>query len=324
MRCMASLVAVLALGSLLAPGAFGAAGKSGHFTGAFFGSPGTTFSFSLAKSRLRLEVEADDEGQVTVAISDGPRVNVYLAPGTVSKEGEIDSALGRFGRVAMEFRPRGRPKFEKPFPGCHGKPTVTQAGVFVGRFRFRGERDFAEFEAGHAGGEMVTTSRWHCRHEGGGGEAPETEPSEEAVLRAQVPNGHLSFYAAGHRRAVLRGTSFIASEASRMGRVFEVRDAFALSKSKKAFEFDPALTSATVRPGWPFHGTGVFEDLDGGATWTGSLSVSFLGGQASLTGSRFEAGLSRPKTVEGGSFTGSFFRIQRFLRRVERRPLSLP
>jgi hypothetical protein len=294
-----ALTAALGLAALSTSVAPGAAGKAGStvIVGTFAGGSGTSFSLSLKdEAGLHLNVEAESDGFVVLSVSRRRRSNIYVTRGAVSRDGDVKARFAHFGRVAIEFRPVGKPKPEEPFPSCHGKPSLRQAGVFVGRIRFHGERGFAEFDADRARGEMVKTSPWHC---GGGGDngEPEADREEEAVLDVSTPNGNLSFYASGRKSPPPRlGPIFFATASQKFGRVLEIRDAIAFPRSPKNFEFDETLSVATVRPGWPFHGTGVFQrGADGVASWTGSLRVSFLGGDEALTGRRFEASLEHPK-----------------------------
>jgi hypothetical protein len=294
-----ALTAALGLAAISTSAALGAPeeARSAVVTGAFAGVSGTSFDLSLKdEAGLLLSVEAEGDGFVVLSVSDGRRVNVYATRGAVSKDGDVKARFAHFGIVAIEFRPRGKPRPEEPFPGCHGKPLVRQAGVFTGRIRFHGERGFAEFVADRARGEMVKTPPWHC---GGGGHhgEPEAERDEEAVLEASTPGGNVGFYATGRRSTSPRlGSIFFATAIRRFGRLLEIRTAVASPRSPKSFEFDDTLSAATVHPGWPFLGTGVFQrGADGVASWTGSLRVSFLGGDEALTGGRFEASLEPPK-----------------------------
>lgn len=316
--------------TLLAPGAQASPPKRGVFT---FPASGPKYEFSLRdKAGFRLRMEADPEGSVTLSVSRHRQSNAYLVRGKVSKDGDIAANLGRFGRVAVEFRPAGKPKSEKPFPGCHGGPAVTETGVFVGQVRFRGEGGFVAFAAARARGEVKSNPRWKCPglgHGGGGGKEPESQEREqEAVLSASRPDGSLGLVAIGARGREFSPSLFFASSHRRYGSLFEFRSAFAVARSPQGFEFDEGLTSATVRPGAPFHGSAAFQRgaADSADSWTGSLRVSFLGGDEALTGGRIEASLTRPpKSGSAGIFVITESRgRQALLRRAELRSLSLP
>jgi hypothetical protein len=68
-----------------------------------------------------------------------------------------------------------------------------------------------------------------------------------------------------------------------------LRFAAALGGSE-TFVFDESLTSATVRPPFPFTGSGSFlRNPDGSISWTGTLAVSLPGlGSVQLTGGKAE------------------------------------
>jgi hypothetical protein len=84
-------------------------------------------------------------------------------------------------------------------------------------------------------------------------------------------------------------TLYLAVTEESKGSMAEVRYAAVVARSK-TFVSDDALTSATVRPPAPFHGTGSYAAApDGTKSWTGSLSVSFPGApRFPLTGPQFE------------------------------------
>jgi hypothetical protein len=287
-----------------------------------FPASGPTFSFELRdRAGFQLAVEADEEGFASLSVSRSGQSNTYFTKATVSRQGGIAADFARFGRVSVDFKPLGRPLREAPFPGCHGGPTVTVPGLFVGAIRFHGEGGFARFGAGRVHGEERTTPRWVCRG-GGGSNGGQQEEGKDTLLNASTPDGGLDFAAIG--APAFPGALFFAVSHRSYGRVSESRTAIATSKSPASFQFDEGLTEATVRPGGLFQGTASFQTGSAAApaTWSGSLRVSFLGGDTALTGGRIEATLTHPGSSGSGSSTGTFFSGRR--PRVGGRPLPLP
>jgi hypothetical protein len=286
-----------------------------------FPASGPTFSFELRdRAGFHLAVEADEEGLASLSVSRGGQSNTYFTKADISKKREIAADFARFGRVSVDFKPTGWPRREAPFPGCRGGPTVTVPGLFVGAVRFHGEGSFARFSAGRVHGQEQTTPRWVCP--GGGSNGGQQEEGKATILTASTPGGGISFDAIGAPE--FPGALFFAVSRRSYGRVSESRAAIATSKSPASFQFDEGLTEATVRPGGLFHGTASFQRGSAPApdSWSGSLRVSFLGGDAALTGGRIEATLSHPGSSRGGGSTGAFFDGRR--PRVGPRPLSVP
>lgn len=276
---------------------------------------GPQYGFRLEHGKFRLELSAEPEGGVDIAVSRGgshgtDSSNVYFdtARGQVSSDGRMDADLGSFGAVDLAFHPRGVPLHEKfPVPGCHGRPRLDQRGVFTGRFRFRGEGGYVSVSAGRIAGKSVTSFRQTCTESGGGRTPSQEHQSEAAELTASTPDGSLSLEAIGIpiEGGPTLGVAF-ASSTRHFGKIIEIRSADASRRG--GFEFDEGLTSATLDLGAPFEGSATFERGSSGApTWTGDLRVDFLGGSEKLTGGGIEASLQHLKSGGSGSFAGSFF-----------------
>jgi hypothetical protein len=327
--------AALALGAVLvlaasAPPAASAAGASPRSRdptprSVVFPGSAPTYELTLrhrGPRHLRLELQASTDGLLVLSVRGHDRINVYIAQARVSATGGIHARLGHLGRLALRFAARGRARRNQAFPGCRGKPELTQPGDFAGLLAFRGESGFFTARVHRARGSVVTTHAVRCPGGGDGRGGSESEAEAgEAVLDASTPSGGIDFLAAGSHRGTIAGASiFVASQSRQLGPVRELRAAFTVNRALRAFEFDDALTTATVRPGGPFRGTATFQREPGGAgVWTGSLRAAFFGGGVALTGGRIEASLERPRT--DGSFTGS---VSRSLRRVGGRMLSIP
>jgi hypothetical protein len=184
---------------------------------------------------------------------------------------------------------------------CNGYPVPGERGVFSGTVRFRGEGGYVELDAARALGKTARFSHWNCgpgngltsRVTGLDGEEEEEEPGSYATLRAATPGDRRSFTAIGGEPDVVGIQFFGARMIERRGSIRVVRETY-MTASVQGFSFNPSLTSAIAQPPEPFRGIGAFQlNPDGSRTWTGSLSVSFLGREhVALVGPRFDAHLA--------------------------------
>jgi hypothetical protein len=217
---------------------------------------------------------------------------VYAVDGKVSQSG-LRARFGKFGRVAVKFKPSGKVKRERPPRGCTGKAAITRLGEFVGTIRFVGERRYTRVLGRRARGSVTTSPAWHCK------KRPARDGTTPAGGRAPLPElnawaGSLSFNAARFKIfGGLEGNLFLASVRDRLGGIRIDRLASAVG-DPDSFVADEALTSATVSPPIPFHGTATFQrNPDGTTSLLGSLSVSFPGvDDVVLAGSGFSSKLT--------------------------------
>lgn len=218
----------------------------------------------------------------------------YVTRGTVTRH-RIAASFGHYGRVDVRFHPSGRVTTSDPQRHCTGPDHYTRRlGVFAGTVRFRGEKHYVSTEAHRARGRIRTPLQLACRHFFFALDNP-------AALARPVPQ-HPSFEATalnvGHREATAgteffayrfgRATLFLAMSDENTGRMAKIRYGFATSHSKR-FSTNDSLTTATVRPPAPFHGTGSYAAAaDGTTTWKGGLSISLPGApHLSLAGPQF-------------------------------------
>lgn len=301
---VAAPVVVAALSLLFAGTA--TAGTAGNASG--FGG-GVSAEFHLKKGRYEVAV-VGTRHLVVLSVFHRGAVTQYQSSARVSA-GEVRAGLGRFGRIAVRFEPSGKVEKIQPFPGCTGDPLVSSKGVFVGTIRIRGEGDFKKVDTGRAFGTVTSGGRWKCREGHQPAHAP--EGTDKGVLLA-VARGTLEFVAVGWRSREQgppifpderTGTLFIASTHETCGPVTVSRFAFAFGR-ESSFLFDEALTSATVKPPPPFHGTATFQrdPVTGAVGWTGSLGVSLIGGDASLTGPGFKSELEHVAGAADGAGAG--------------------
>lgn len=239
-----------------------------------------------------LEVARARSGAST-SLEKGRALTAYVAHGTVTP-GRIEAAFGRLGKVAVRFHPSGRVVRSKPPRHCKGARFTRRFGVFTGTVQFTGEDHYVAVRAHRAKGSTRSPLYLNC--------APRNFHADARRLSRQVgrwPKFTPTVLAAFWRQVVSstdffsfqigEKTLYLAVTEESKGSMAEVRYAAVVARSK-TFVSDDALTSATVRPPAPFHGTGSYAAApDGTKSWTGSLSVSFPGApRFPLTGPQFE------------------------------------
>lgn len=108
----------------------------------------------------------------------------YSGPGRTTRRGMF-GRLGRFGSVALRFRPEGKPSRVVRRPdSCTGGPKawVMWKGTFRGSIRFDPDAHLSGFaRTGSFTGQVETVPRWHCPqavkppsfHPGAGGIEPD-------------------------------------------------------------------------------------------------------------------------------------------------------
>lgn len=219
-------------------------------------------------------------------------VTAYVARGTVTSR-RIEASFGRFGRIAVRFRPSRRVVKSAP-RRCRGRAGFTsRPGVFVGRVRFTGERRYVAVRAHRAKGRIRSQLPRRCIS------APFRQRSARYSRSVgSAPNFFVSVLQAGWREALAsteflafkvgKRTLFLALTEESRGSLAVLRYALAVAPSR-SFVQNEALTSATVEPPWPFVGAGSYAaDAGGTETWAGRLSASFPGApRVPLAGPQF-------------------------------------
>jgi hypothetical protein len=242
---------------------------------------------------LHAHLETSEDGTVTLEFRRQGQIVSYEVPGVATEAG-LKVRFGKRGTIDVAFTPTKTLNSTEPGPGCTGAPRTLREGVFSGTIDFAGERRFVRIEGPQASGSMSVISPWECP------EAEATDPFARAS-RLFVPaeagvgrpvsgrdsatvyaaNGKCSCsFAAGvrHRhsggRSVFLGLKIENREGMKIRRATQVRAPGA------AFDFDRAVTEATLRPPAPFSGRATFEagskPHDPG-TWRSTIEVPLLG-----------------------------------------------
>lgn len=221
----------------------------------------------------------------------------YLARGVAAPE-RLQATFGHFGKVSMRFREsRNRSRSSKKV--CRfGRAVFKRRGVFVGNLRFEGEDGYISVRLHRAKGAIVTPAgRCRFRRSRGGGDSSfreflsiffHPEGALLAIARDGVDSTSL-LALEGSRKSF-----FVASNEETRGKLAIIRAATLLRRSP--LQVNTALTSASLSPPTPFHGTGRYRaEPDGTSTWSGNLSVNLPGApRLPLTGAEFEALIEVP------------------------------
>lgn len=220
----------------------------------------------------------------------------YSGPGRTTRHG-VFGRLGRFGSVALRFRPKGRP-FRLPRPeSCTGGPKVwlRWKGTFRGSVRFRPDARLPGFaRTGSFTGEVETVPRWHC---------PQTEkpssfdPSAGGIDVVASNCDGRSFGAVvevdpatpppppGDGKAT--PADFSASWTKSVG-IARISYSISIEGGADTTVFADDLSEGTIKPPSPFHGQATIRRQGEGWEWSGSLSARFPGRTVRLTGPGFE------------------------------------
>jgi len=235
------------------------------------------------------------EGAVVLAVLRGDTekratLTEYVARGVQAPE-RLQATFGKLGRLSMRFREsRRRPWFGKA-RRCRGRDRfVVRRGVFVGNLRFRGEGGYLNIRAHRAKGAIPSVAA-KCRH----GHRPRGAHSSSIFdgtfsgLLATKRNGvNATVFAAASFRDEL---AYIAQREESRGRLSIFRTAIFVGHGD--LPLNETVTAGRFAPPAPFHGSGHYRAAaDGSTTWTGDLSVDFLGApRFPLAGPGFETSL---------------------------------
>jgi hypothetical protein len=251
--------------------------------------------FSVKAGKYKLGVSTYGSGLFLGVWRGGKKqrtMSAYLARGVAQPE-RLQATFGQFGKVSMRFRPsRNRP----PSKRCtFGRLLIKQHGLFVGSLGFRGEHGYVSVHVHRAKGAILRVGkRCHVRRRHG------FDPSEFEFLFAKPEAAMLAVSRQGVDSTALlaiaakKKSAFLSVHEESRGKLAIVRVATALRPGR--LRFDETLTSGSLVPPPPFHGTGRYHAFpDGTYTWSGNLSVNFPGApRFPLTGPSYETLLEVP------------------------------
>jgi len=225
--------------------------------------------------------------------------SIYYARGSSADPTEVDTPLGRLGRISVSFRPSGETHVTALRSGACAWPTriVRRLGTFTGTIEFQGEDGYTSVEATRARGSVGTPLPSGCSTAPAAGRGDDDARlaathrlgSGTTVLRVVNRRAGTSFKAT----TTDTGVAFLATLEERLGDGLIVsRRAFAGAPAT-TFSFDRGLTAARVKPPAPFSGSARFESggQRPGERWAGNLRATFPGVSVPMTGPGFRASL---------------------------------
>jgi hypothetical protein len=237
------------------------------------------------------------EGAVVLAVFRGDpekraTLTEYVARGVQTRE-RLQATFGNLGRVSMRFREsRKRPWFGKA-RRCHGPGRfVTRRGMFVGNLRFEGEDGYLKLRAHRAKAEISSVAAKCRRHRHRPGRAHSSSIFDGTF------SGLLATRRNGVNSTVFGAISFhdeivyVAQREENRGRLSVFRTAILVGRGDE-LPLNETVTAGRFTPPAPFHGSGRYRAApDGSTSWTGNLSVDFLGApRFALAGPGFETSL---------------------------------
>jgi hypothetical protein len=253
------------------------------------GSHGYTVGFSFFNRDATIAVQRRRAKNLLTSL--------YTSTPTAFTRDRLSARFGRFGRISVRFVQTGPTRRTPNSNLCKGGASVSRKGVFVGTMRFRGEDGYTQVSSSRARGTIESSPKLRCKGIGLG--KPETV--EEVALSAVRCDG-LQFGATlnGFPRSSppvfpdeRAEVGFSASTTELQGKLKILRLAN-IDGPESTFRFAEDLSTATVAPPPPFHGTATFlRGAEGEGAWTGSLGVSFPGRDVALVGTGFKPTLRR-------------------------------
>lgn len=218
----------------------------------------------------------------------------YVARGVATPE-RLQATFGQFGKVSMRFRESRNRTWHGKRRDCRGASRfVKRRGVFVGSLRFKGEGGYVSVRVHRAKGAVVSEAE-KCRKR----RQPPTLPDlsflffePETALLALSRDGvdSTAFIALEGRRKTL----FLVSDEESRGKLAIIR--VGVVRKRAPVHVNEAVTSISLSPPAPFHGTAHYRAFpDGSTTWSGDLSINFPGApRFPLTGPDYETLLEVP------------------------------
>lgn len=256
--------------------------------------PVNAYLYAKATNGYSAQLKSEgDKLQLTLSRGLFPSI-VYTFHGRVSAAG-IRAKIADLGTIDLSFEPSGKVRHGNPPTHCSGPRATQVEGHFVGDLDFRAERGVAKLDLSSAKGSLAAPG-WHC-HARSVDDFLRESSSESTFtfLQAIDSTRHLGFSAftgLDPKHPEAHGDEISASERTHRGPV--TVDHFAMVFAINVFEFDDALTTATVSPPSPFRGTATYcRTCVGGSQWTGNLSVLLpgIGRPLDLTGPRYRTSL---------------------------------
>jgi hypothetical protein len=311
----ASALAALVLALILAAPA-GAAGEAGSNIRR---TPGDSAAFTLTGSNGYRLYFKSEKGMLTITVTrTRPLVasiaptgklippqrgatteSVYTTRGVSRDPTKIEADLGDAGEVSLVFHPSGEERvtpvdLDSKSERCVGATKITRRlGTFFGSVSFQGEHGYTAAVAISVPGTVGTSPFRNCttkRRRPAPGRAADSGGANqvsplEAAFTVNGPAATLIAF-----RNSERSNYFVFNSEELSDGFFVFRTAQATG-GPDLFSFRGDGKRAHLKPPAPFSGAATFADPPAGPrSWSGSLAVSFPGGEQALTGK----GIFRP------------------------------
>jgi hypothetical protein len=220
----------------------------------------------------------------------------YTGPGRTTRRGMF-GRLGRFGSVALRFRPEGKPSRTPRPDSCTGGPKVWVRwnGTFRGSIRFDPDAHLPGFaRTGSFTGQVETVPRWHCPQ---ASQPPSFDPGAGGIDVDATNCDGRSFGAtvevdpatppppSGDEEAT--PAHFSASWTKSVG-IAQVSYFISVEGGADTAVFSDDLSEGTIKPPSPFHGQATIRRQGEDWEWSGSLSARFPGRTIRLAGPGFK------------------------------------
>lgn len=241
-------------------------------------------SFHLPGKRGYLVRVVAEAKMARIEVLNGNAVVVYEAPAERSKN-KVSAQFGSLGRLAMRFKPLGPfVKSTEPQGDCRGRRAQVQRGIFEGRFRWHGEKDFSAAMTHKVAGLSVKSFREVCSGETAAIGKDEME-KPLLIARSQSFGKVREVEAYGSPD---EGIELIGRLVERRVRLSTERTVFSFVK-EGGLQVGSEGKQMSLSPVDPFHGFAeLYVDLNGEKRWRGNLKAKFPGrGYLSLAGSGF-------------------------------------
>jgi hypothetical protein len=270
-RAIAGL-ALACAAALLAPAGAGAVDSDLKHAFAFKldGSNGYSILAYAANER------ADGKGEIVLFVTRKGESAIYQAPALLT-ETSVRANLGALGRVSLEATPSGRKKKLRPRPQCRGqqKPVAYEPVRFSGSFEFHGEEGYSDVISSAPTEYSRFFLDLSCGVSGGGEVTGGRPPG--ARLRVRSLGERFRFELQATKNRPNKRSRFEVGVQEEKGPISITRGTTVLLGSN-AFQYDPFLETATLKPPAPFSGRANFyRRLPPEERWSGNLAVDLPG-----------------------------------------------
>jgi hypothetical protein len=224
--------------------------------------------------------------------------SVYTTRGVSRDPTKIEADLGDAGKISLVFHPSGQERVTPVDLGskserCVGATKITRRlGTFMGSVSFQGEHGYTTAAAISVPGTVGTSPFRNCttrrRPNGGGGLGARAAASRAPLQATFTVNGPAATLIAFRNP---KRSNFYAFNSQELADGFYVFRTASAAGPPGLFSFRGDGRRAHLKPPAPFSGAATFADPPAGPrSWSGSLAVSFPGGEQPLTGK----GIFRP------------------------------